>query len=241
MTEQSTTAKTDGSITTYCIEHAKTQQSKCAACEKTIPHKSLRVAEIYRKSKKVKKDLAKHTWYHFKCFKVPELLVRVPIEQFRGYPALNDKDKSRVQRVIQSGVGSSWADLMEKAKPVKTEEELEADKEEQAKKDKKKKEDEDSMNMDMTANLTGTQQKPTTKSKANKKPVPAPAPSDKKASAPEQKSKKALKAKTDKKSKVTKNKTAAAATVAPPVKEVKLPKEDLDELQNFAKEFMAFK
>lgn len=69
MTEQSTTAKTDGSITTYCIEHAKTQQSKCAACEKTIPHKSLRVAEIYRKSKKVKKDLAKHTWYHFKCFK----------------------------------------------------------------------------------------------------------------------------------------------------------------------------
>jgi hypothetical protein len=27
------------------------------------------VAEIYRKSKKVKKDLAKHTWYHFKCFK----------------------------------------------------------------------------------------------------------------------------------------------------------------------------
>lgn len=69
MTEQNTTAKTDGSITTYCIEHAKTQQSKCAACEKTIPHKSLRVAEIFRKSKKVKKDLAKHTWYHFKCFK----------------------------------------------------------------------------------------------------------------------------------------------------------------------------
>ncbi|GAN10310.1 hypothetical protein MAM1_0342d09848 [Mucor ambiguus] len=239
MTEQNTTAKTDGSITTYCIEHAKTQQSKCAACEKTIPHKSLRVAEIYRKSKKVKKDLAKHTWYHFKCFKVPELLVRVPIEQFRGYPALNEKDKSRVQRVIQSGVGSSWADLMEKAKPVKTEEELEADKEEQAKKDKKKKEDEDSMNMDMTANLTGTQQKPTAKSKANKKPVPAP--SEKKASTAEQKNKKALKAKTDKKSKVTKNKATAAASVAPPVKEVKLPKEDLDELQNFAKEFMAFK
>ncbi|KAF1803718.1 hypothetical protein V8B55DRAFT_1507952 [Mucor lusitanicus] len=240
MTEQNTTAKTDGSITTYCIEHAKTQQSKCAACEKTIPHKSLRVAEIFRKSKKVKKDLAKHTWYHFKCFKVPELLVRVPIEQFRGYPALNDKDKARVQRVIQSGVGSSWADLMEKSKPVKTEEELEADKEEQAKKDKKKKEDEDSMDMDMTANLTGTQQKP--KSKANKKPVPASPSSDsKKASTTEQKNKKALKAKTDKKSKVTKNKANAAATVAAPVKEVKLPKEDLDELQNFAKEFMAFK
>ena len=65
------------------------------------------------------------------------MLTRVPIEQFRGYPALNEKDKARVQRVIQSGVGSSWAELMEKAKPVKTEEELEADKEEQAKKDKK--------------------------------------------------------------------------------------------------------
>lgn len=162
---------------------------------------------------------------------VPELLVRVPIEQFRGYPALNEKDKSRVQRVIQSGVGSSWAELMEKAKPVKTEEELEADKEEQAKKDKKRKEDEDSMNMDMTANLTGTQQK-STKSKT-KKPVA----STEKA-AKEQKNKKELKAKTDKKTKVTKNKATA---VAPQVKEVKLPKEDLDELQNFAKEFMAFK
>lgn len=68
MADQSTT-KGDGSITTHCIEHAKTQKSKCASCDKIIPHKSLRVGEIYRKNKKVKKDLAKHTWYHFKCWK----------------------------------------------------------------------------------------------------------------------------------------------------------------------------
>jgi hypothetical protein len=68
MTDQAT-AKGDGSITTYCIEHAKTQKSKCIACDKVIPHKSLRVGEIYRKNKKVKKNLAKHTWYHFKCWK----------------------------------------------------------------------------------------------------------------------------------------------------------------------------
>ncbi|CEP08930.1 hypothetical protein [Parasitella parasitica] len=225
MTEQSATTKTDKAIITYCIEHAKTQQSKCAACNKTIPHKSLRVAEIVRRSKKVKKDAAKHTWYHFKCFKVPELLTRVPIEQFRGYPALNEKEKARVQRVIQSGIGSSWADLMEKTKPVKTEEELEADKEEQAKKDKKKKEDEDSMKMDMTEILTGTQQKSTAKSK------------NKTATAGKKEKKATLKPKTDAKSKVTKKK----AEVALQTKQVVLPKKDLLELQKIAKEFSAFK
>lgn len=62
-------AKVDGSITSYCIEPAETQKSKCAACEKVIPHKSLRVAEVYRSSKKVKKDKARHTWFHFRCWK----------------------------------------------------------------------------------------------------------------------------------------------------------------------------
>ncbi|KAI8639376.1 hypothetical protein BD408DRAFT_421507 [Parasitella parasitica] len=220
MTEQ----KTDKAIITYCVEHAKTQQSKCAACDKTIPHKSLRVAEIIRKSKKAKKIAAKHTWYHFKCFKVPELLTRVPIEQFRGYPALNEKEKARVQKVIQSGIGSSWADLMEKAKPIKTEEELQADKEEQLKKDKKKKDDEDSMNMDMTEILTGTQQK---SNKSNTKKAQEKGQNNK------------LKPKTDAKSKVTKKKATAAAAIQ--TKQVVLPKEDLLELQNFAKEFSAFK
>jgi hypothetical protein len=59
----------DQGITTYCVEYAASQMSKCEDCKKMIPHKSLRVAEIYRKSKKVKKNQAKHTWYHFKCFR----------------------------------------------------------------------------------------------------------------------------------------------------------------------------
>lgn len=68
MADQGNT-KLDGSITSYCIEHAATQKSKCAACERVIPHKSLRVAEVYRRTKKVKKDKARHTWFHFKCWK----------------------------------------------------------------------------------------------------------------------------------------------------------------------------
>lgn len=65
MTEQ----KSSEGIYTYCIEYAKTQQSKCDSCKKIIPNKSLRAAEIYRKSSKEKKNLARHTWYHFKCWK----------------------------------------------------------------------------------------------------------------------------------------------------------------------------
>ncbi|KAG0165165.1 hypothetical protein DFQ30_008879 [Apophysomyces sp. BC1015] len=56
-------------ITTYCIEYAK-QFSNCEECDKPIPHKSLRAGSIFRKSKKEKKNLAKHTWWHFKCWKV---------------------------------------------------------------------------------------------------------------------------------------------------------------------------
>ncbi|KAI8969186.1 hypothetical protein BDF20DRAFT_916565 [Mycotypha africana] len=199
-------------IISYCIEHAKTQQSKCNACNKVIPHKSLRVAEIYRRSKKVKKDDAKHTWFHFKCFKVPELLKRVPIEQFRGYPALNEKDKVRVQRLITEGsVGSTWTDLMNKSKPEKTEQELEVEKKKQENKEKKEKEAKDTEDMDMTESLTGMQVK--------------------KEEMKKNKDKKSLSAKDKKSKKVTKPEK--------PKKEVVLPKEDLQELAKFAKEFKA--
>ncbi|CAO3613205.1 unnamed protein product [Mucor hiemalis] len=211
----------------YCIEHALTQKSKCADCKKVIPRKSLRVAEIYRSSKKIKKDKARHTWYHFRCWKVPDYLTRVPIEQFRGFKTLNEKDKERVEKVIKSGTGSSWAALLEKNKPVKTEEQLEADKEEKAKKDKKKKEDDESMNMDMTEVLTGTQQKKTN----NKKKVAEPTIEK------VEKKKDALKPKTDKKNKVIKKKESAPVKA----KEINLPKEDLDELANFDKLFAKLK
>jgi hypothetical protein len=170
----------------------------------------------------------------FILIKVPEYLTRVPIEQFRGFKTLNEKDKARVEKVIKSGAGSSWAALMEKAKPVKTEEELEADKEEQEKKDKKKREDEESMNMDMTEVLTGTQQKST--KKAAKKETPAEKKSVEKK---ETEKKDTLKPKNDKKNKVTKK--AVKEVVPTKAKEINLPKEDLMELENFAKEFSAFK
>lgn len=108
-------------IITYCVEYAQSQTSKCATCNRTIPNKSLRCGEIFRRSKKEKKQLSKTTWYHFKCFPgkpltpwqsfsykkqltdhplpVPELLTKLPIEQFRGYPAVEEKVGS---------LGSNW-------------------------------------------------------------------------------------------------------------------------------------
>lgn len=158
---------------------------------------------------------------------VPDYLTRVPIEQFRGFKTLNEKDKERVEKVIKSGTGSSWAALLEKNKPVKTEEQLEADKEKKAKKDKKKKEDDESMNMDMTEVLTGTQQKKTN----NKKKVAEPTIEK------VEKKKDALKPKTDKKNKVIKKKESAPVKA----KEINLPKEDMDELANFDKLFAKLK
>ncbi|OBZ87429.1 hypothetical protein A0J61_04524 [Choanephora cucurbitarum] len=217
MTDQSA----DKPVITHCIEHAKTQQSVCAECQKTIPHKSLRVAEIYRKNKKVKKNAARHTWYHFKCWKVPEYLTHVPIEQFRGYPTLNDKDKARVQRVIKQGVGASWKQLMESAKPVKTEEEEE---QEQEKMKQKKEVAED---VDMTEALTGIQQKET-KKKTTSAEKKTPVDKKKKKTAD---NKVPIK---DKKAKVTKKEAVKAKTID-------LPKEDLLELESIAREFKAFK
>ncbi|EIE79380.1 hypothetical protein G6F46_004250 [Rhizopus delemar] len=210
MTEQ----KSSEGIYTYCIEYAKTQQSKCDSCKKIIPNKSLRAAEIYRKSPKEKKNLARHTWYHFKCWKVPTLLTRIPIEQFRGYPTLQDKDKARVQKVIKHGVGACWSDITKKEKEAKEEEEGEV-------KPKKKEIDDD---VDMTESLTGVQEKKVNKTKDNKKKD------------------KNLKAKTDEKNKVNKkNKKPAAKEVAHKSKEILLPKQDQLELESIAKEFKALK
>lgn len=85
------------------------------------------------------------------------------------------------------------------------------------------------MNMDMTEVLTGTQQKTTKKA----------AKTEKKTDKKETETKAALKAKTDKSNKVTKK--AVKEVVASKAKEIKLPKADLLELENFAKEFSAFK
>lgn len=84
--------------------------------------------------------------------------------------------------------------------------------------------------MDMTEVLTGTQQKST--KKVEKK-------SEKKSEKKETEAKSTLKPKTDKSNKVTKK--AVKEVVASKAKEIKLPKADLLELENFAKEFSAFK
>ncbi|KAG2174457.1 hypothetical protein INT44_006720 [Umbelopsis vinacea] len=137
----------DTSIKTYCVEYAQSQTSKCATCNRTIPNKSLRCGEIFRRSKKEKKQLSKTTWYHFKCFPVPELLTKLPIEQFRGYPAIEEKDQERIQKLLKLGKDATWNEHFGAQDKKKEAEEDES-------KPKKKKRDEDKP-IDMTAGLTG--------------------------------------------------------------------------------------
>ncbi|RUS19797.1 hypothetical protein BC937DRAFT_86900 [Endogone sp. FLAS-F59071] len=101
-------------ITTYCVELAQSQTSRCGTCKKIIPNRSLRCGKVERKDKKEKKDQAKYTWYHFRCFQVPELLTRIPIEQFRGYPKLSEKDKQRVQKLLSLGLGGTLPPITSK-------------------------------------------------------------------------------------------------------------------------------
>ncbi|KAI9491468.1 hypothetical protein BDB00DRAFT_832326 [Zychaea mexicana] len=169
----------EGGITTFCIEYAKVDKADCTQCGKVIPRHSLRTGEIFRKSKSEKKKSAKHSWYHFRCWKVPELIVKLPIEQFRGYPALKEKDQKKVQRVIEKGVGAVWSDVSEKPLPPKDQTEIDDDdaalepvpkkQKEEAEKNKKttpkkRKQDHD----DLTAQLTGVQQPPPSSKKSKK-------------------------------------------------------------------------
>ncbi|KAI8888325.1 hypothetical protein K501DRAFT_240657 [Backusella circina FSU 941] len=225
----------DQSITSYCVEYAATQQSKCEDCQKMIPHKSLRVAEIYRKNKKVKKNQAKHTWYHFKCFKVPKMLTFLPLELFKGYPSLEEKDKVRVQKVIKNGIGSCWKDMALKEKQEK-EEQQEEGAEESNKSKKRKAQADDDEDIDMTAELTGTQDKkkpkknqPKNKKEAeNKKDIDT----KKKNTSPANKNKKEDTKKGPKK--LVKKEDKKQPTK---VKEVKLAKDDQLELESIANEF----
>ncbi|KAI9265231.1 hypothetical protein BDA99DRAFT_437357 [Phascolomyces articulosus] len=175
--------KEETGITTYCIEYAKFGKADCSTCGKVIPHHSLRAGEIFRKSKSEKKKSAKHSWYHFNCWKVPELVTKLPIEQFRGYPSLKEKDQKRVQRVIEKGVGATWTDVSEKPLPSKQDQEQDEALEQQVKGEEKKENDNKKSNPknkkqetnkkrkrqdDMTAQLTGVTQPKKTK-KNNKK------------------------------------------------------------------------
>ncbi|GAB5585138.1 hypothetical protein Unana1_00038 [Umbelopsis nana] len=153
-------------IITYCVEYAESQNSKCATCQRIIPNKSLRCGEIYRKSKKEKKQLSKTTWYHFKCFPVPVLLTKLPIEQFRGYPSIQPKDQERVQKLLQLGVGVTWNEKFGSTETKKDEAE-----EEDESKTKKKKTKRDDKPVDMTAGLTGQNPK-SLKRKSDQAPAP---------------------------------------------------------------------
>ncbi|KAI9316605.1 hypothetical protein BX666DRAFT_1877907 [Dichotomocladium elegans] len=155
-------------ITTYSVTYCDKPRQSCAKCEKVIPLRSLSAAEIYRKSKSEKKKLAKHTWYHFKCW------------TDRPFT----KDQKRVKKVVDQGVGASLATVSNAElteQPAKTAKEqskkIEKDdndeeeakpknksatadkKESKANSGKKKK----NVKVDLTAGLTGVQSRPNEK------------------------------------------------------------------------------
>ncbi|KAF7727814.1 hypothetical protein EC973_007045 [Apophysomyces ossiformis] len=155
-------------ITTYCIEYAR-QFSKCEECGKPIPHKSLRAGSIFRK--------------------MPQLLTQIPIEQFRGYPSLSEKDQSKVQMVVKQGLNASWLTVRP---PVTVEDDQEQEEQSETKQEQKIED------IDMTSGLTGL---PSNNNKAKK--------------TTEKKTKKKLKATKDKK-KVTKKVPATTTMKALP-------------------------
>ncbi|KAJ8662462.1 hypothetical protein O0I10_002157 [Lichtheimia ornata] len=142
----------DQGITTYSVEYREKPGAKCASCSKSILAKSLAASEIFRKSKTEKKKFAKHTWYHFKCWTVPDMVTKLPIEQLRGYPSLVEKDQRLVQQLIERGAGAKWEDSKEKEE----DEEEPVDTEKPAKKKEKKR----SKAADLTFGLTGVQVAP---------------------------------------------------------------------------------
>ncbi|KAL1920537.1 uncharacterized protein VTP21DRAFT_914 [Calcarisporiella thermophila] len=102
-------------VTRYCVEYAESQDSKCGTCGKQIPNKSLRCGKIELTSPKQKKKHGKHTWYHFKCFQVPELLTKLPIHLVRGYPQLREEDQDRVKKLLEQGPDATWAQVEAKS------------------------------------------------------------------------------------------------------------------------------
>ncbi|RUP44585.1 hypothetical protein BC936DRAFT_149260 [Jimgerdemannia flammicorona] len=191
-------------ITTYCVELAQTQRSFCDTCKKVIPNQSLRCGKIVRKDKKEKKILAKHTWYHFKCFQgeqqdlgpslakttstkigqmannfhylsylyeVPEILTKISIEQFRGYPDLLEKDKQRVQKLIALGLGATWAQIVDKHTAKNASSATVTNSIDASKNGDDGDGDDDDMGADMTGGLTGTFTKPKPRPKQKQKPA----------------------------------------------------------------------
>ncbi|KAF9982328.1 hypothetical protein BGZ65_002991 [Modicella reniformis] len=76
-----------------------------------------------RQSEKEKKKFAKHSWCHFKCLEIPDIMTKIPIHLIRGQVDLLDKDKVRLEKVIKLGVGGSWSQIVDQHKKSAKEEE----------------------------------------------------------------------------------------------------------------------
>ncbi|ORX63234.1 hypothetical protein BCR32DRAFT_293252 [Anaeromyces robustus] len=98
-------------LITYCFEYAESDKSKCAECNKAIKRNALRIGELSRFSKKVKKSMATYRWWHFDCFKMVEKILEITPEKIRGYDKLSDVDKQRIVQLANLGVDATWNDV----------------------------------------------------------------------------------------------------------------------------------
>jgi outer membrane biosynthesis protein TonB len=168
-------------------------------------------------------------------FIVPKMLSFLPLELFKGYPVLEEKDKVRVQKVIKNGVGSCWKDMVLREKQEKEEQEEQEEGAGESKKSKKRKAQDADEDIDMTAELTGTQEKKTKNSQPNSKKE---AENKKKADAKNKVAPPAKKAKKEDNKKGSKKLVKKEDKQQPTkVKEVKLAKDDQLELESIANEF----
>jgi len=100
-------------LITYCFEYAQTEKSKCTECNKVIKRHGLRIGELSRFSKKVKKSMATYRWWHFDCFKMVEKILEITPEKIRGYDKLSDVDKQRIGELAKLGVDATWYNVPE--------------------------------------------------------------------------------------------------------------------------------
>ncbi|KAI8097747.1 uncharacterized protein BX664DRAFT_383984 [Halteromyces radiatus] len=166
------TESTETPIRTLAFLYAHTSNYKCIHCHKSILRKTLSIATLERKDKKQKKKtLEPINPIHFKCWTVPEDFTKKPLHVYRGYQALKDTDKTRMQRLYEAGKGASWSALEAADEEARQAEQDEADiaafdQDKSRKQKKRKHNDED--NKDMTNALTGNQSSTNKKIKKKK-------------------------------------------------------------------------
>lgn len=127
------------SLVTYCFEELK-EGVLCTSCKKFV--KGLAAGTIKRASQKQKKNEAKKHFEHLHCFKAPDYLKTIPLQNIRGVPGLTIAQQDKIKALLAVNKGEKEEergeeeeedeafdaeDLPESLKEVQSESEMEED------------------------------------------------------------------------------------------------------------------